>query len=203
MNLQKQRAQDKIVDVNNRLGNNFIQKMQGTTKMVFDTLPIVAGQNNYSFFRDTNQRGFPFCNVQNDSLQVAETLSCQRISLSVVERTQDEPTLDFIYTVYTLEDAIIAFPGLSALNLATLQLMIANDVTMRPIPIQHFLPAFNKTSTNENLSIFEFNTDQIIPPQLNFEYGLRTLPLNPGEDILFLRLIVEGVGSQFNGKTNF
>jgi hypothetical protein len=198
MNLQKLRAQEKITSVNNRLGNNFIKEMQGTTKMVYDTLPVVAGQNTYSFFRDSNQRGFPLCNVQNDSLQVAESLSCQRISLSIVE-TDDEGVI----TVYSLSDALTAFPGLAGLYLAQLQLMIANDVTMKPIPVQHFLPAFNKTATNNEMNVFEFNTDQIIPPQLQFEFTLRTPTLAPGSNNFQLRLIVEGVGSQFNGKTNF
>ena len=80
MNLQKLRPQNKIVDVNNSLGNKFVRKMQGTTKIVYDTLPI-DGSGEYVFFRDTNSRTFPFTNVKSDSLPVAESLSVQRISL--------------------------------------------------------------------------------------------------------------------------
>ena len=53
MNLSKVNVQSKIVDVNDRLGNNFLKRMQGTTKMIYDTLEI-DGSKEYVFFRDTN-----------------------------------------------------------------------------------------------------------------------------------------------------
>lgn len=197
MNLQKLRPQEKLVDVNNRLGNNFLRTMQGTTKMVYDTLEILPGQNVYQFFKDTNSRTFPFCNVKNDSLPVAESLSVQRISLSVLAETID-PATGSTFSVSPIVGII------SNLELSDLSLKIANDVVMKPITVQHFLPAYNKNATNEELEIFEMNTDMVIPPQLDFTFDLRVFNLiNTGANKVYLRLIVEGVGAQFNGKTNF
>jgi hypothetical protein len=197
MNLQKLRPQQKLVDVNNRLGNNFLKTMQGTTKMVYDTLEVSPGQNVYQFFKDTNARTFPFCNVKNDSLPVAESLSVQRISLSVLEETVDLVT-GITYKVSPIVGLI------SNLEVSDLSLKIANDVVMKPITVQHFLAAYNKNATNEELEIFEMNTDMVIPPQLDFSFDLRVFNLiNTGENKVYLRLIVEGVGAQFNGKTNF
>lgn len=197
MNLQKLRPQEKLVNVNNRLGNDFLRTMQGTTKMVYDTLEVLPGQNVYQFFKDTNTRTFPFCNVKNDSLPVAESLSVQRISLSVlVETTTGSGTK---YDIEPIEGIV------SNLELSDLSLKIANDVVMKPIAVQHFLPEYNKSATNDNLEIFEMNTDMIIPPQLDFSFELRVFNLintSSGSNV-FLRLIVEGVGAQFNGKTNF
>lgn len=197
MNLQKLRPQEKLVNVNNRLGNDFLRTMQGTTKMVYDTLEVLPGQNVYQFFKDTNTRTFPFCNVKNDSLPVAESLSVQRISLSVLVETISPAGIK--YEIEPIQGTI------ENLELSDLSLKIANDVVMKPIAIQHFLPEYNKNATNEKLEIFEMNTDMVIPPQLDFAFELRVFNLTNTltTSKVFLRLIVEGVGAQFNGKTNF
>lgn len=196
MNLQKLRPQEKLVNVNNRLGNDFLRSMQGTTKMVYDTLEVLPGQNVYQFFKDTNTRTFPFCNVKNDSLPVAESLSVQRLSLSVLIETLEIGGPK--YTINPIQGVV------TNLELSDLSLKIANDVVMKPIAIQHFLPEYNKNATNEKLEIFEMNTDMVIPPQLDFSFELRVfnLIIEPQTKV-YLRLIVEGVGAQFNGKTNF
>lgn len=196
MNLQKLRPQQKLVDVNNRLGNDFLKTMQGTTKMVYDTLEILPGQNVYQFFKDTNTRTFPFCNVKNDSLPVAESLSVQRISLSVI--TERNTPDGILFGIQPLSGVV------QNLEISDLSLKIANDVVMKPIAIQHFLPAYNKNATNEFSEIFEMNTDMVIPPQLDFSFELRVFNLVTDTTVkTYLRLIVEGVGAQFNGKTNF
>jgi hypothetical protein len=200
MELQKLRAQNKLVDVNQRLGNDFLKRMQGTTKMIWDTLEI-TGQRKYTFFEETQTRSFPFTNVKNDSLPVGESLAVQRISLAVltVEETEDGVFITDIDPIESLNNSTLA--GILA---GTLALDIANDVVMKPIAIQHFLPAFNKTSQNDENSIFEFNTDLVIPPQLDFSFELHAANHVPiAEKRQFIRLIIEGVGSQFNGKTNF
>jgi hypothetical protein len=197
MNLQKLRAQDKMVDVNNRLGNNFLQQMQGTTKTIYDTLPVVAGQNQYNFFRDTNSRVFPNCNVQNSALPVAESLAVQRYYFMILTLT------DGVYAYYSLEAGIAALPELTPLAISEMSFTVANDVVMKPIQVANSLPQFNKNAQNNESNVFEFNTNLIIPPQLNFEFNLRTLPIDPGTKNIFIRLVVEGVGAQFNGKTNF
>jgi|TARA_R110000751_G_scaffold179182_1_gene285278 hypothetical protein len=198
MNLQKLRPQNKIVDVNNSLGNKFVRKMQGTTKIVYDTLPI-DGSGEYVFFRDTNSRTFPFTNVKSDSLPVAESLSVQRISL--VTFNVDSTGLISSYTTLgnlTTTEIPLIFSDLSC--------NIANDTVMRPIAVQNFIPEYNKTAYNDDTNVFEMNTDLIIPPQLDFSFILRapthTTTAAAGSTN-YIRLVVEGVGSQFNGKVNF
>ena len=199
MNLQKQIVQDKIVNVNDRIGNNFIKNMQGTTKMVYDTLPI-DGRNVYEFFKDTNSRTFPDTNVKNDALNVAESLACQRISFSIVTKIEQTGAISSVVPLSQATGTELP------LNLCELDIKIANDTVMRPITIQQFMPEFNKTAINVDMNVFELNTNLIIPPQLNFEFNLRA-PVHssaaPVGSVSYLRIIVEGVGSQFNGKTNF
>lgn len=196
--LQKRRAQEKILDVNSRLGNSFIKKMQGTTKMVYDTLPI-DGRSVYEFFRETRRRGFPFTNVDGDSLKVAETLTIQRASISRVTITTESGLI-------TAVEPIQSFVGTEApLLLSDLTVQIANDTVMKPITIQHFMPEFNKNAVNEETSTFEFNTDLVIPPQLDFNVNVRapehSSSAAPGSEH-HIRLVIEGIGSQFSAKGN-
>ena len=59
MNLSKVNVQSKIVDVNDRLGNNFLKRMQGTTKMIYDTLEI-DGSKEYVFLKIKIREPFLF-----------------------------------------------------------------------------------------------------------------------------------------------
>lgn len=199
MNLQKLRPQDKLVSVNDRLGNNFLKKMQGTTKMVYDSLPI-DGREEYVFFRDTQSRTFPFTNVKNDSLPVAEALTVQRASLCVINVTDATGVINSITPLGSLTTTEIP------LILGDLSVSIANDVVMKPIAVQHFTPEYNKNAENADSNVFEFNTDLVIPPQLDFKFVLRapthTSNAQAGETN-YIRIVIEGVGAQFNGKTNF
>lgn len=206
MNLQRQRPQQKIVSVNDRIGNNFIKNMQGTTKMIYDTLPFVAGQNIYEFFKGTGQRSFPFTNVNGDQLEPGDSLAIQRVNISVVE-VNPSPVgggAPEVVRVASLEDLAATEQNL---KLSDLEISIANDVVMKPIAVQNFVPGFNKTSNSEVNTNFEMNTNLAIPPQLNFKFSLRVwnLALTPGTEgnDIYLRMVAEGVGSQFNGKTNF
>lgn len=197
---QRIRPQNKIVGVNDRLGNNFIKSMQGTTKMIYDTLPFVPGQNIYEFFQGTGQRSFPFTNVKGDQLEPGDSLAIQRVNLSVVEINAEGS----VVRIASLEDLGATEQNL---KLSDLEISIANDVVMKPIAIQNFSPSFNKNSNSDVNTNFEMNTNLVIPPQLNFKFSLRcfNLVLTPGGEgnALYLRMIAEGVGSQFNGKTNF
>jgi hypothetical protein len=199
MNLSKVNVQSKIVDVNDRLGNSFLKRMQGTTKMIYDSLKI-DGSKEYVFFRDTNSRTFPFTNVKSDSLPVSESLAIQRISLVII----------------TVEDAtgvISAFTPIGAatgtelpLLFSELSVSVGNEVVMKPITVQHFAPEFNKNACNQDSNVFEMNTDLIIPPQLDFDFTVRA-PVHtstaPQSSSDYLRIVIEGVGAQFNAKANF
>jgi hypothetical protein len=200
VNLQKMNPQSKMISVNDRLGNPFIKEMQGTTKMIYDTLPI-DGRDVYQFFLDTSTRQFPFCNVKNTGLQPGESLAIQRVSF-----------IKFNATLANGNYTIVSYIGLEGLTTTELPLVfsdlsisIANETVMKPIPIQHFLPEYNKNSGSAINEVFEMNTNLMIPPQLEFSFDLRA-PIhatNATTGFDFLRIVVEGVGSQFNSKGNF
>lgn len=195
---RKRMPQSKLIGVNDKLGNTFLKKMQGTTKMIYDTLPL-DGRSVYEFFKETQTRSFPDTNIKSDALPVAESLSVQRASISKVVKNSDGE----ITAITSLSDLTSTeLP----IQLGELSVEIANDRVMKPITLQHFLPEYNKDALNETTNIFEFNTDLIIPPQLSFQFNIQA-PAHSSTaenlDVHFLRIVIEGVGAQFSAKGNF
>lgn len=202
MNLQKLRAQDKIVQTNDNIGNEFIKKQQGTTKTIYDSRALVNSTDPQVIdFFTRRAVDFPFSNfAQNGQLISGDTLALQRISWSVV--TVD--TNGQIILVQSLDEFLAANPTCSGIATGEFDMTINNNTVMKPISMLHMLPLFNKSANNELTSIFEFNVDVILPPQLDFKLSLKiagiTLPVS--ENTFYLRPTIEGVGAQLNLKTN-
>lgn len=200
MNLQKMNPQQKIASVSNKLGNPFVTEMQGTTKMIYDTLPI-DGRDVYQFFNDTSTRTFPFCNVKPTGLTPGETLAVQRVSFVQMNIT----LANGVYTINSYKTLEELTTTEIPIVFSDLSISIANETVMKPVTIQHWLPDFNKTSGSNVNGIFELNTNLVIPQQLEFEFDLRcpAHSSNATAGVNYLRIVVEGVGSQFSSKTNF
>jgi hypothetical protein len=76
-------AQDKMIHVANRLGLTTLKDMQGTTRMVYDSIGTAA--NVHTFFKGASQRPFPFTNVgaNGNQFQVDEALLVEKIGFFV------------------------------------------------------------------------------------------------------------------------
>jgi hypothetical protein len=72
-------AQDKMIHVANRLGLTSLKDMQGTTRMVYDSITTL--QSNFTFFKGAAQRAFPLTNVgaNGNQFQVDEALLVEKI----------------------------------------------------------------------------------------------------------------------------
>ena len=57
--------QNKIVGVNNKFGNTNIKNQQGTTRVLFDTLPL-DGSTELRFFENAASRQYPFTNIGSE-----------------------------------------------------------------------------------------------------------------------------------------
>ena len=69
--------QDKIVAVNKKFGNSGIKSQQGTSRIIYDALPVTNnGQTTFRFFEDSSSRTFPFTNTGSDGnkLGVGDTM---------------------------------------------------------------------------------------------------------------------------------
>ena len=72
-------AQDKMLNVASRLGLTSLKDMQGTTRMVYDSIGVAG--NTFTLFKGASQRAFPLSNVgaNGNQFQVNEALLVEKI----------------------------------------------------------------------------------------------------------------------------
>jgi len=76
-------AQQKMLHVADRLGLTTLKDMQGTTRMVYDSITTVA--TNHTLFKGASQRAFPLTNVgaNGNQFQVDEALLVEKIGFFI------------------------------------------------------------------------------------------------------------------------
>jgi len=194
-NVGRVTPQMKNISVNDRFGNSGIKKQQGSTVVLYDTLPW-DGRSEFRFFEGSAQRNFPLSNTGADGNKLGVGNSM------VVERA---------YITYGAYDATTnAWTSLSITNLtafpailtAEFSFQIANSQVIKNVPILSWIPEFNKVAENQLNSNFEFDTQVIIPPLLEFVAALRTQRYAAVENH-YLRLTIEGSGAIIAPKTTF
>lgn len=186
--------QRKIIQTNDGFGNRGIKQQQGTTRILYDSLPI-DGSTEFRFFEGANNRDFPRTNMgaSGNQLNVGETIVFERAYLMV---TIEDP-VTFEWTIVAVSAA--AFPDIV---MGELNLAIANSQVLKPIPIASFEPTFNKNATYGDYNNFEFDTQLILPPLLEFVSILR-VPIQAAVADADLRLTYEGVGAIIAPRRTF
>jgi len=78
-------AQQKMLHVADRLGLTTLKDMQGTTRMVYDSIGTAA--TNFTLFKGASQRTFPLTNVgaNGNQFQVDEALLVEKIGFFIVD----------------------------------------------------------------------------------------------------------------------
>lgn len=187
--------QRKAIGVNDKFGNRGIKNQQGTTRIIYDTLPF-DGRTEFRFFEGSAQRNFPFSNTGSDGnkLGVGNTLVVERAYLSLI--TVD-PETKLIETVEAL--ALTLDP---AITLSEFGFMVANSEVIKTVPVLSWFPQFNKVAENQLNNNFEFDTQIVIPPLLEFVATLRLAqPFTKANTLL--RLTIEGTGAIIAPRTTF
>jgi hypothetical protein len=80
--------------------------------------------------------------------------------------------------------------------------VIANSQVIKNIPVLSWIADFNKAAENNLNSNYEFDTQIIIPPLLEFVATLRTQGYTAVSET-FVRLTIEGSGAIIAPKTTF
>ena len=157
--------QQKMVGINQKFGNTGIKSQQGTSRIIYDSLP--TGTNTtFRFFEDSSSRNFPFTNTGSDGnkLGVGDTM--------VIESVQ------FIYFDVINATGLIN-PGANITQLATgLEMFdfdIANNKVIKKITLTEANNSYNK-SNNLNENDIQLETQIVLPPLLPYVLELR-LPL--------------------------
>lgn len=183
--------QAKIINTNDKMGNRGIKKQQGTTRIIYDSLEL-DGSSSFLFFQESNNRNFPFTNLgsQGGQLSVGETLVFERAYFAVID---DNGVLVPVILPLTIG----AFPGILS---GDMNLVIANSQVLKPIPLLSFAPEFNKSSESTINTNFEFDTQIVLIPLVEFVSTVRVVR-QPLIADTFLRLTFEGVGSILAPRT--
>jgi hypothetical protein len=188
--------QRKAIGVNDKFGNVGIKNQQGSTVIKYDTLPF-DGRTEFRFFEGSSQRNFPFSNTGSDGnkLGVGNTLVVERAYLSVIILDPDTGAID------SVEALTLTSPD-AAVTLAEFGFMVANSEVIKTVPILSWFPEFNKVAENQLNNNFEFDTQVVIPPLLEYVATVRLAQAFSKANVS-LRLTIEGTGAIIAPRTTF
>jgi len=187
--------QMKAVAVNDKFGNSGIKKQQGSTVIKYDTLPL-DGRTEFRFFEESNQRNFPLSNTGADGnkLGVGNSMVVERVYLTVGTYA---PTTNQWLTF----DATDISSNIAVLS-SEFGFTLANSQVIKNIPVLSWIANFNKNAENNLNSNYEFDTQIVIPPLLEFVATLRTQKYTAVSET-YIRLTIEGAGAIIAPKTTF
>jgi len=189
--------QQKLVAINNKFGNNDIKNQQGTTRLIYDTLPTQAGAATYRFFEDSASRNFPFSNTGSDGnkLGVGDTMAIESISFQLL--TLDPATGSFTQlaalttTVTSTQAGIFSFE-------------IANNRVIKSLSLSEADSNYNNSTNPNDNSTLELETQIVIPPLLNFVLELRLPAVGGGfGPNTYIRVVLNGTGGIIAPRTTF
>lgn len=187
--------QQKLISVNDHYGNPQIAVQQGSTIEVFDLVLLDPTITSYEFFKNTNNKVFPFTNLQEGKLQPQESMILKYAYFSLI--FQDDTTKEFV-TMRRL--SVVVDP---ALLMGTMEMQIENQIVVKEIPMRSFAPEFNQASQFNEDGVYEFQTKIAFLPLLNFQANIKfpvsfiTPPV--GQDV-FLSMTLGGAGAIFTPK---
>ena len=195
--------QDKLVAVNKKFGNTGIKSQQGTSRIIYDSLPVTNnGQTTFRFFEDSTSRAFPFTNTGSDGnkLGVGDTMVLGSVLFSISRRTiatgifQDTTNL----TALSIENSISYF-----------NFEIANNQVVKKVTLSEAAPQYSNSTAPISTNLV-LETEIVIPPLLPYVLELRTprslftmLGAPPAGQEYFIYAQIIGVGGIIAPRTTF
>jgi hypothetical protein len=182
-----------IVGVNQRLGNTAVPNMQGTTRMIYDTVAVTSTATDQvlTFFSGVSSRVYPATNLSSNRFEVGESLAIQGFVWA-----------GFVTSTNTnLANALLSTIGVRA---GILNFYIGNQRVIKDLEIMTY-SRFNvgeAISENAQPTVFRLETPIVIPPQVEYYATLRVSQATAfnGTSIV---LSAYGTGTLLNPKSNF
>lgn len=185
----------KIVGASNRFGNKGIKNQQLTTFEIFHYLPFTGNAGIYEFFRNVNTVAFPFANIQENRLQVGETMVINRIHFTVA--TINPATLA-VSGVQTLEQA-----GLTGTYLSQFSWLNDNNRVIKDLSLTQMQAEFNRKGWSTDNNVLHLETDITIQPLIRFVCQLQATQSPAAPANLFIGCHASGVGTLLAPKTTY
>lgn len=190
--------QSKIIGVNDRFGNPGLKKQQGSTIEIYDFEKLDFSKTVYEFFINAKNKQFPFTNLTDGKLQPQESFAMERMYFAIVDI--DDATGSVLVV------SPLTIGGYPTYFLSEVEFQIENQRVLKPLPLRSFTPEFNPDTDNNLCTVFEFDTQIVIPPLLNFK---ATVKFQPGfytpeaGTSRYLVCTIGGPGGIFAPKSNY
>lgn len=195
--------QNKLIQVADKFGLNQLKNQQGSTVVLYDTLPL-DGITNLRFFENASQRNFPFSNMGPDGnkLGVGSGMVFERAYFSVCKL---DTSGAYFSTFETIGEAVAGGVTVApAVRNGEITINIANSDVLKKLPVLSFLPEYNHWSQNPLLETYNFDTLITLQQLLEFVVTLRLPNYTPDrENAYYLRLTIEGAGAIIAPRTTF
>ena len=178
-------AQQKMLHGADKLGLTTLKDMQGTTRMVYDS--ITTASTNHTFFKGASQRAFPLTNVgaNGNQFQVDEALLVEKIGFFVPSAADG-----------------IAYAGLAGASVK-FDLVIANKTVIKDATCEFGgEQAFYNDGTVGSSVIDLEGVGILIPPQVEY-YVIAKVFETPNRAAISRRLgcYLYGTGALLNFNT--
>jgi hypothetical protein len=200
---------NKFLQANRVLGAQ-MDSMQGTTRVIYDTVAFPTGTNpSYDFFSEVSGRSGtliqnqPVTNITDNRFEPGEGMVVKEIGFYNMDTTA---------AVVTAADMDISIIGLGLINF-----YIGNNRVIKDLPllagqvstaINNINTPTTSTTNDSNLRYLSFRlfNNIVIPPQVQFYASVR-LPFGGGavasSGLAALRMYVKGYGKLFNPRNNY
>lgn len=189
--------QQKMVAINNKFGNTSVKNQQGSSVLIYDSLP--TGTNTtFRFFEDSASRNFPFTNTGSDGnkLGVGDTMVIESIQFVIFDRVNATGEIITSQALTIFADS----------SLGLFDFEIANNKVLKKICLTETLSSYNKNTSTTNAGIVNLETQIVLPPLLPYILNLQIplpIPAAAIGQTRFLKVIIIGTGGIIAPRTTF
>lgn len=172
-----QTPQQKLLLVAQELGLKSLQNMQGTTRVVYDS---VVRADNLTLFEGVSNRQIPLTNLDDNKFQVNEALAVEAIQI-------------FTYSYNSEADPATLSRFANNYNIGVLNLIIGNQTVLKNVA---FSPRFGNISGRSGAGgryTLWLEKPIVIPPQVRFSVKLTGLGASGATDYAGVALYGTGV----------
>ena len=188
--------QQKMVGINQKFGNTGIKSQQGTSRIIYDSLPTGTA-TTFRFFEDSASRNFPFTNTGSDGnkLGVGDTMVINSVTFYY---------FDVVNATGLIEASSSLFNNTSFV-ISMFDFEIANNKVIKKLTLTEGVVSYNK-NTSITASDLELETQIVLPPLLPYVLELRlpiALPAPIAGRTRYIQEQIIGTGGIIAPRTTF
>lgn len=212
----------RIAAVGRETYNKGLSKQQGTTRTIYDTIPLTGSPNQFNFFENLANKGFPWTNLNRNSFTDAEAMNIQRAYLTIIETSNDT---DYAVLAADTWQSFGVFQRANSqatpttksqygkFSFAQASIFVSGQQILKNFSFLSADPRFNysnmgisslaevttgSTVAAYGLEVYNFASPAVIPPNREFIVSVQvppyTDPSAAGTNV-YLRLTLEGFGA--------